>query len=137
MTESPKWAKITFGVADLLVTQTDEVHLMAKTVTIQGQQRWDYRCETRRTDSSLLTTLNEIGQAGWELVSVQHHKDPKGEMAWTAFLKRPSVSQAAVAGQSSQALAGTGQQHQQQQPTEKSEFRGFDLSGNEFEIKKE
>jgi hypothetical protein len=109
---------------------------MAKTVTIQAQQKWDYCSESRRTDTSLLIALNEQGQRGWELVNVLHHKDPKGETSWTAFLKRPSVGQApapvqASAGTSTTLLPSA-------QPLEPSAGpQGFDLSGDAFQLKTE
>ena len=67
---------------------------MTKVATVQAQQKWDYCFESRRTDNALLIVLSDLGQRGWELVNVLHHKDPKGETAWTACLKRPSVGQA-------------------------------------------
>lgn len=115
---------------------------MSKTVTIQAQQRWDYRYESRRTENSMLATLNEIGQHGWELVSTQQHKDPKGETCWTAFLKRPNAGAAPVAGQSSAAQSSADlttpslpapSEEKEKQP----EFQGFDLSGDEFPLKGE
>jgi hypothetical protein len=110
---------------------------MAKMVTIQAQQRWDYCYESRRTESSLFQAINEIGQQGWELVSVLHHKDPKGEMLWTAFMKRPSIGQSPAAGLSSETLT-TPSPSPSPPPVEKpAEFAGFDLSGDEFQIKTE
>jgi hypothetical protein len=69
---------------------------MTKTVIVQSQQKWEYCFQVRKTETALLITLNELGQLGWELVDSVHHKDPKGDMCWTAFLKRPSVGQAAA-----------------------------------------
>jgi hypothetical protein len=109
---------------------------MAKTVVIQGQQKWEYCFESRRTDNALLTVLTDLGQRGWELVNVMHHKDPKGETSWTAFLKRPSVGpgpSASPSGQSTATLAVPA-------PTGQAEdkggaLQGFDLSGDEFQLK--
>jgi hypothetical protein len=104
---------------------------MAKTVTIQAQQKWDYCVESRRTESSLLSTLNDQGQRGWELVNVLHHKDPKGETCWTGFLKRPST-----AAQAGQAAGNTATTLATAQPEEKADgLQGFDLSGEEFALK--
>jgi len=65
---------------------------MTKIVSIQGQQKWEYCTETRYTDIPFLAALNERGQQGWEVVHIVHHKEPKGgNMAWTAFFKRPSA----------------------------------------------
>jgi hypothetical protein len=58
-------------------------------VMVQGQQRWEYAGVTRSTETFLIHDLNEQGQQGWELVSITQGKDRKGEIAWTAFLKRP------------------------------------------------
>jgi hypothetical protein len=107
---------------------------MTKVVTIQAQQRWEYACESRRTENALLQTLNELGQHGWELVDAQHHKDPKGDAVWTAFLKRPIAGHVAVEdGAPHEAVvAPTPPPVAGERP---SEFQGFDLSGDEFQIK--
>jgi hypothetical protein len=113
---------------------------MSKTVIIQAQQKWDYRCESRRTENSMLATLNELGQSGWELVNIVFHKDMKGEIAWTAFLKRPSVAQTPTpaAGQSSATLATPAPSAPPKPSAEKSgSLQGFDLSGDEFQLKTE
>lgn len=108
---------------------------MSKTVTIQAQQRWDYCYESRRTENALLIALNERGQEGWEMVNAVHHRDPKGEMAWTAFLKRPSAGHAPAAAQSSAAL--TTPQPPADSAEKQPEFQGFDLSGDAFPLKEE
>jgi hypothetical protein len=108
---------------------------MTKIVTIQAQQRWDYAYESRRTEHSLLTTLNDLGQQGWELVDVLYHKDPKGEMLWTAVLKRPSLGQSPIGGVVSEtATAPLPPPPVVEKPPE---FQGFDLSGDAFQIKGE
>jgi hypothetical protein len=74
--------------------------IMTKTATVHAQQRWEYRELTRKTEGYLLNELNELGQAGWELVSITKHREIKpgsGEASfWTAFIKRPHVGQAAA-----------------------------------------
>ncbi len=108
---------------------------MTKIVTIQSQQKWDYCIETRKTETALLNALNDLGQHGWELVNVLFHKDLKGDMAWTAFLKRPSVGQAAAPGQQTATAAKStpsGQAEEKPAP-----LQGFDLSDNEFQLKKD
>ena len=100
---------------------------MTKIATVQAQQKWDYCFESRRTENALLIALNEQGQRGWELVNVLHHKDPKGETSWTAFLKRPNVGQAPAPGQ--QTAASKPAEEKTPQP------QGFDLSGDEFQLK--
>ena len=67
---------------------------MNKTVMLHAQQKWEYMELTRKTESYLLSEINDCGQQGWELVSVTHGKDLKGELSWTAFLKRPFVGHA-------------------------------------------
>lgn len=107
---------------------------MTKVATVQAQQKWDYCSAARRTESTLVAAINELGQTGWELVNILNHKDAKGETLWTAFLKRPGVAQASApipqvattaektvfAGQA-KAIADSPQ--------------GFDLSGDEFQLK--
>ena len=74
---------------------------MTRIVTIQAQQKWDFCFESRRTETSLLITLNELGQRGWEVVDVLYYKDIKGIMSWGAFLKRPSIAPAGKPGEDS------------------------------------
>ena len=101
---------------------------MTKMVTVQAQQKWDYCFESRRTENALLIALVDRGQLGWEAINVLSHKDPKGETSWTAFLKRPNVGPAPVLGQ----------QTASRQAEEKSpQPQGFDLSGDEFQLKTE
>ncbi|MBN2578316.1 MAG: hypothetical protein JXB10_04930 [Pirellulales bacterium] len=108
---------------------------MTKIVTVQAQQRWDYCLETRRTESSLLNVLNDLGQQGWDLVEVLYYKDIKGILSWTAFLKRPSTAHSPKPGEgsavsaTSSPSAGTGEKTDQP--------KGFDLSGDEFQLKEE
>ena len=67
---------------------------MTKTATVHAQQRWEYMELTRKSEAFLVNDLNESGLQGWELVTIMHGKDRKGEMTWTAFLKRPHVAHA-------------------------------------------
>jgi hypothetical protein len=69
---------------------------MSKTATVQAQQKWEYTVLTRATETYLLADLGEIGLKGWELVSITHGKDRKGDVAWTGFLKRPFLGQRAA-----------------------------------------
>jgi hypothetical protein len=62
-----------------------------KTVVVQAQQRWDNSVISRRSETALLNEVNQAGQQGWEMVTVMYYKDRKGEMLWTAFLKRPNT----------------------------------------------
>jgi hypothetical protein len=62
---------------------------MTKNLTVHAPQRWEYAELTRSTEKFLVHDMNEQGQLGWELVSVSQFKDRKGELVWTAFLKRP------------------------------------------------
>lgn len=63
---------------------------MSKTVTVHAQQRWEYSFIERRTEEALVRILNELGEAGWDALTVIKHEAPKGTF-WTAFLKRPST----------------------------------------------
>jgi hypothetical protein len=108
---------------------------MTKTVTVQAQQRWEYCLETRRTETSLMNMLNELGQQGWELVNVLYYKDVKGIMSWTAFLKRPTASQAVRPGEESTIVAKSVPPVQPGEKTPSPD--GFDLAGDEFPLKKE
>ncbi len=110
---------------------------MTKIVTVQSQQKWDYFFESRRTETSLLLALNEYGQQGWELVDVLYFKDPKGIMAWGAFLKRPNAGQAPVPGQPPAASAHAPSGSPGQAEAKPGVLQGFDLSGDEFQIKSE
>jgi hypothetical protein len=109
---------------------------MAKTVVVQAQQRWEYCCESRRTESSLMPAINDRGQQGWELVDGVHHKDPKGEMLWAAFLKRPSAGPSSIGGMASGFLATVASPTPAPEENT-SEPQGFGLSGDEFQIREE
>ena len=65
---------------------------MSKTATIHAQQRWEYETLYKKSNSFLNRELNELGQEGWELVSVNYARGKKEEMYWFAFLKRPASS---------------------------------------------
>jgi hypothetical protein len=108
---------------------------MTKTVTIQAQQRWEYCFETRRTETSLLNMLNDLGRQGWELADVLYYKDVKGIMAWTAFLKRPIAGQAIKPGEESALLDKPASDKQAEDKP--SSPKGFDLTGDEFPLKTE
>ena len=108
---------------------------MTKIITVHAQQKWDYCFETRKTETSLLISLNKFGQEGWELVEVLYYKDLKGVMTWTAFLKRPSIAQVSASGpQPAVAAASAPAGQTEQQPAGP---QGFDLSGDEFPLKAE
>jgi len=68
---------------------------MSKTTTIHAQQRWEYETLYKKSNSYLNRELNEMGQEGWELVSVNYARGKKEEMYWFAFLKRPASSHSA------------------------------------------
>ncbi len=106
-----------------------------KTVVVHSQQKWEYLLSSRRSETTLAYALNEVGQQGWELVTVVQHKDAQGLPSWTAFLKRPSGGQAPKAAPLDTAAAtpesGLTAAREAISPP------GFDLSGDTFEIKKE
>ncbi len=68
---------------------------MTKTATVCAQQRWEYMEITRKTEGYLVADLNQLGDEGWEMVSVHYYKANKSGLGdawcWTAFLKRPHV----------------------------------------------
>lgn len=74
---------------------------MTKTATVHAQQRWEYMELTRKTQAYLINELNELGQIGWELVSITKHKEARAGSGeawfWTAFVKRPHAAHAPVA----------------------------------------
>jgi hypothetical protein len=54
---------------------------------------------SRKTEEYLIDDLNEAGQEGWELVSIEYRRDPGGmgeSMIWTAFVKRPHSGERSV-----------------------------------------
>jgi hypothetical protein len=66
----------------------------------QTKPKWEYMELSRKTETYLVNDLNELGEAGWELVSITYHKDLKGvaeSWSWTAFLKRTYSGQSPAA----------------------------------------
>jgi hypothetical protein len=107
---------------------------MTKIITVQSQQRWEYCFESRRTEAALLAVLNDLGQQGWELTNAICYKDQKGIVAWGAYLKRPSTAQVVPSGPPAVAAHST----PSTQPDGKADpLQRFDLSGVEFQLKKE
>ena len=66
---------------------------MSTAETVQVGLQWEYMELGRKTEGYLVNELNDLGQQGWELVSVSFQKDIKSGMgggsSWIAFLKRP------------------------------------------------
>lgn len=108
---------------------------MTKVVTIKAQQKWDFCFESRKTENALIIKLNELGQQGWELVHVLHHKDPKAITTWTAFMKRPSIPQPTPGAEPQPNL--TKAQPLNEGDASPGQAKGFDLSGDEFKLKEE
>ncbi|MHC4403911.1 MAG: hypothetical protein ACYTG0_29995 [Planctomycetota bacterium] len=112
---------------------------MAKTTTVHAQQRWEYTHFTRRTQKALGEDMNQLGQDGWELVTITFGKDFKGEVFWTAFMKRPAAAQAASTTAEAPAAKAADPEPApppaEEQPAE--EDGAFDLSGDEFDIRQE
>jgi hypothetical protein len=104
-----------------------------KTAIVHSQQKWEHVAITRKTDGVLVEEMNQLGEEGWQLVSTEYFKDPKGVMTWIAFLKRPKVAQA-VKAPAEAGAAATGAAHAKSEATA-NEPAGFDLSGDVFEIK--
>ena len=108
---------------------------MGKAVIVQAPQKWEHLALTRRSDTYLLEEVNREGQNGWELVSVLYYSDPKGIMAWTAFLKRPAVQQSsnsAASRENKESYAGT--TAPSDPPNTPTQPKGFDLDGSEFQL---
>ncbi len=106
---------------------------MTKIVTIRAQQKWEFRLESRKTETTLLKELNDLGQQGWELVDVMYYKDIKGIMTWTGFLKRPSIPQPQKETDQASNIPKA-EPLEGDQPTP-GQPKGFDLSGEEFQLK--
>jgi hypothetical protein len=109
---------------------------MAKVVSIQGQQRWEYCIETRFTELPFIAILNERGLQGWEVVNGMHHKDAKGSAVWAALLKRPIAGPAPPPDEQT-ATPATFAPPEEQPAAQPEQPQGFDLSDKEFELKKE
>lgn len=103
---------------------------MTKTATIHAMQKWEYEALTRKTEAYLIKELNDLGQVGWELVSAGQCKDRSGDLAWTAFLRRPYVPHTAkpAAEKTAEPVA--------EPAASKLEAgkAGFDLDGEEFPL---
>lgn len=108
---------------------------MTKTATIQAQQRWEYMCISRKTETYLAGELNKLGQEGWEMVTINYARGKKEEMFWTAFLKRPAVGNV-VPGAPQQATPARHDPTAPDAGVQKSfeTLEGFDLDGDTFEI---
>jgi len=106
-----------------------------KTPVVQAQQRWEYASLVRKTEPTLVNDLNLLGQEGWELVAAVYGRDAKGELCWTALLKRPSsgAPKAAPLETTAAATAPSGATAAR----EAINPPGFDLDGDTFDIKKE
>jgi hypothetical protein len=101
--------------------------------TAPAPRNWEYMTMSRKSENYLLNDLNQVGQERWELVTILFHKDAKGAMAWTAFLKRPMIEGAPVAASEKRVAAAASQAAEEEELTE--ELQGFDLSGDDFEIR--
>jgi hypothetical protein len=107
-----------------------------KTVIVQAQQKWETMAISRKTDEMLAEEMNEFGEQGWEMVTAFYYKDAKGNMTWTAFLKRPKFGQPAKAPSAAASPESQGQARGK--PEEgAAQPAGFDLSGEIFDVKKE
>lgn len=113
---------------------------MTKQAIVNSRQKWEYFGLTRKTESYLCKDLNAAGQDGWELVTIDYCKDLKGEMSWTAFLKRPVLPDAPpppAFGQIGMEFNDTAAPAGEQSQEPSGESLGFDLSGESFDIAEE
>ena len=108
---------------------------MSKTATIRAQQRWEYMSISRKTEAYLAGELNNLGQDGWELVTINYARGKKEEMFWTAFLKRPAAAHVAPTS----GREATQARHEQEATAPRSfeSLEGFDLDGETFTIHEE
>jgi hypothetical protein len=95
-------------------------------------QKWEFRFITKQTESYLLTELNEVGRAGWDVVSINYAKDLKGIWNWTAFIKRPLSDEAAVTTPDVSDAAAPASSTALREPVV---IQGFDLGDDEFKFK--
>ena len=105
-----------------------------KSVIVRAQQKWETTAVTRKTEAVLVDEMNELGEHGWEIVSVFHYKDGQGSMTWTAFLKRPKLPQGRQTGSGGSRFRGRSDRGKAGEAP--AESPGFDLSGEIFEVKK-
>jgi hypothetical protein len=90
---------------------------------------------TRKTQAYLVNELSELGQIGWELVSVTKHREARAGSGeawfWTAFVKRPQAVHAATISPQEKtaapAAAGAGAIHRpaRLEPSETGEEMDF------------
>ena len=77
---------------------------MSTSEVTESGKKWEYMEITRKTEGYLINDLNDLGQEGWELVTVLFHKLSGSGMgsadAWVAILKRP------FSGQTMKKMAG-------------------------------
>jgi len=95
--------------------------------------KWEYLALTRKSENYLVNDLNYCGQQGWEVITAMYYKDIKGVMVWTAFLKRLAVGlpPTDIKGAAGAASAGGAKATAE----ESGALKGFDLSGDDFQIK--
>jgi len=120
---------------------------MTETTTVQGTQVWEYDSLTRKSDAYLLKDLNEFGKEGWELVSTTYHKDMKGNLVWTAIVKRPCAGVPVAAAPAAEPAAAAAPQaaadpaapaagaQPAAAPKEGYQPAGFDLTDGDFDFK--
>lgn len=116
---------------------------MTETTTVQARQIWEYTSLTRKSESYLVKDLNEFGKEGWELVSTTYHKDMKGNLVWTAIVKRPctgapvaAATETAAGAEAAAAPAPAAEPSQAAAASKQGyEPAGFDLTDGDFDFK--
>lgn len=108
---------------------------MTKTATIHAQQRWEYLTISRKTESYLARELNDLGQEGWEVVTINFAPGHKGEMFWTAFMKRPATKRSHSEAPPTTVPAPHEPAVEQQASVESP--IGFNLEGETFDVHEE
>ena len=110
---------------------------MSKTATVHAQQKWEFLELTRKSAPYLINELNEYGQKGWDLVTMTQAKDRKGELAWTAILKRPFSDHASPAKKKAAPAESQAPQKQQVEPPATGSDDVLDGEDYELEIQHE
>ncbi len=97
---------------------------------------WEYQELTRKSAEYMARELNEIGQQGWELVSVQQGTNRKSEVAWIAFVKRPYVPHASPPPAEAAATDGGASSHgpTHPAPTQPASDEPYPIDDEEFKL---
>ena len=107
---------------------------MAKTATIQAQQKWEYEVISRKSETYLTRELNSFGEIGWDIVTIIFGKDRKCEPAWHAFLKRPYSGPPRKVSMDAGSAGSSAEETEGEKADPTAGLTGFDLDGDSFDI---